>query len=128
MNGVGTPEVSSGLCGMFRQANIRDLVAEHAERALLTELIRRRSRDWWISAIAAPTTTWTCTRFWSARAIVEWFPQFFDIGYSCAAHPARESLAKVRPAGVACESAMSRTTAGDNTHKGAILSLGLLSA
>jgi triphosphoribosyl-dephospho-CoA synthase len=64
----------------------------------------------------------------SAQAIRLWLPRFIEIGTESAAAPASEVLSKVRPVGLACEAAMFRATAGVNTHKGSIFSLGLLCA
>jgi len=64
----------------------------------------------------------------SADAIYPWFPQFIAYGASSAKQPAEQILAGLRPIGLACEAAMFRATAGVNTHKGSIFSLGLLCA
>jgi len=110
-------------------ASTASLIAEHAEQALLTELmltpkpglVDRRNcgahRDMDLQTFLA-----------SARAIREWFPRFVKIGYACAHVPARDFLPRLRPAGVLCERDMLQATAGVNTHKGAIFSLGLLCA
>jgi hypothetical protein len=65
----------------------------------------------------------TCT-----RAVAEWFPRFVEIGHESAHMRASAVLPVLRAAGVRCEKAMFDATAGINTHKGAILSLGLLCA
>ncbi|OON41114.1 triphosphoribosyl-dephospho-CoA synthase CitG [Izhakiella australiensis] len=62
----------------------------------------------------------------SIAAIAPWFSQFYQLGFDHARRPASEMLAVIRPAGIACEQAMFSATAGVNTHKGGIFSLGLL--
>ncbi|MFS2224629.1 triphosphoribosyl-dephospho-CoA synthase CitG [Pantoea sp. B65] len=62
----------------------------------------------------------------SIAAIAPWFAQFFCAGQQAAALPAGQALAQLRPMGLACEQAMFTATAGVNTHKGGIFSLGLL--
>ncbi|WP_435954623.1 triphosphoribosyl-dephospho-CoA synthase CitG [Dryocola sp. BD626] len=64
----------------------------------------------------------------SADAIRPWLARFVECGASGAALPAGEVLPELRPLGLACEKAMFRATAGVNTHKGSIFSLGLLCA
>ena len=64
----------------------------------------------------------------SADAIRLWLPRFVEMGACSAGLPTREVLAAIRPVGMACEAAMFRATAGVNTHKGSIFSLGLLCA
>lgn len=64
----------------------------------------------------------------SAQAIRSWLPQFIATGAESAGLPESQVLAMLRPTGLACEAAMFRATAGVNTHKGSIFSLGLLCA
>lgn len=64
----------------------------------------------------------------SAGAIRQWLPRFMESGANHAARPAHETLADLRRIGVGCEADMFRATAGVNTHKGTIFSLGLLCA
>lgn len=64
----------------------------------------------------------------SALAIQAWLPRFIEFGACCAQLPAHEVLNGLRPLGMACEADMFRATAGVNTHKGSIFSLGLLCA
>lgn len=64
--------------------------------------------------------------FRSARTIGRWLPVFARRGMEDASLPAEFALARLRPAGLACESHMLRATGGVNTHKGSIFSLGLL--
>ncbi|MBP2167432.1 triphosphoribosyl-dephospho-CoA synthase [Erwinia toletana] len=62
----------------------------------------------------------------SIAAIAPWFAQFVTAGQQAAELPAMQALAQVRPVGIACEQAMFSATAGVNSHKGGIFSLGLL--
>lgn len=62
----------------------------------------------------------------SARAIAPWFSHFITLGARTAALREADILAQLRPVGLACEADMFRATAGVNTHKGTIFSLGLL--
>lgn len=64
----------------------------------------------------------------SALAIQGWLPRFIEYGSSCAQLPSDDVLKGLRPLGMACEADMFRATAGVNTHKGSIFSLGLLCA
>ncbi|MTH44870.1 triphosphoribosyl-dephospho-CoA synthase CitG [Intestinirhabdus alba] len=64
----------------------------------------------------------------SALAIQAWLPRFIEYGASCAKLPPEAVLNGLRPLGMACEADMFRATAGVNTHKGSIFSLGLLCA
>lgn len=64
----------------------------------------------------------------SVRAIAPWLPRFVETGQSYVHMSGREFLPVLRPVGVSCEHAMLTATAGVNTHKGAIFSLGLLCA
>jgi triphosphoribosyl-dephospho-CoA synthase len=64
----------------------------------------------------------------SADAIAPWLPRFVTEGREHAWAPAHTFLSLIRPAGVLCERAMFEATAGINTHKGSIFSLGLLCA
>ncbi len=63
----------------------------------------------------------------SAEAIRHWLPRFMEYGASCAP-AARVGSGGPASIGMACEAAMFRATAGVNTHKGSIFSLGLLCA
>ena len=61
----------------------------------------------------------------SALAIQGWLPRFIEFG-ACSAEMAPEAVLNgLRPIGMACEGDMFRATAGVNTHKGSIFSLGL---
>lgn len=62
----------------------------------------------------------------SIAAITPWFTVFAQAGAAWAHKPAGEQLRRLRPMGLACEQAMFTATAGVNTHKGGIFSLGLL--
>jgi len=64
----------------------------------------------------------------SIKAIAPWFPVFYRIGESTRDLAPEALLALLRPAGLACESAMLRATGNVNTHKGSIFSMGLLCA
>jgi triphosphoribosyl-dephospho-CoA synthase len=64
----------------------------------------------------------------SIKAIAPWFPVFYRMGASTQDLAPEALLARLRPAGLACESAMLRATDGVNTHKGSIFSMGLLCA
>lgn len=64
----------------------------------------------------------------SASAIQPWLPQFIEYGAGSSLLPAEAVLEGLRPLGIACEADMFRATAGVNTHKGSIFSLGLLCA
>lgn len=64
----------------------------------------------------------------SALAIRQWLPRFIEFGACSANLPAVDVLIGLRPIGIACETDMFRVTAGVNTHKGSIFSLGLLCA
>ena len=64
----------------------------------------------------------------SAAVIRGYFPLFIQTGANTAMLPACEVLQYLRPIGMACETAMFHATAGVNTHKGSIFSLGLLCA
>lgn len=64
----------------------------------------------------------------SAQAIHHWLPRFMESGAQSAALPESNVLAQLRPIGLACEAAMFRATAGVNTHKGTIFTLGLMCA
>lgn len=63
----------------------------------------------------------------SIDAITPWFARFEQAGFDHAHKPAAAQLRLIRPMGIACEQAMFAATAGVNTHKGGIFSLGLLS-
>jgi len=64
----------------------------------------------------------------SAAAIRGWLPRFVEFGACSAGLPEVDVMTGLRPLGIACEAAMLRATAGVNTHKGSIFSLGLLCA
>lgn len=64
----------------------------------------------------------------SINAIAPWFPVFYRMGASTRELAPEELLARLRPAGLACEEAMFRATGNVNTHKGSIFSMGLLCA
>jgi triphosphoribosyl-dephospho-CoA synthase len=64
----------------------------------------------------------------SALAIQGWLPRFIEFGACSAEMAPEEVLHGLRPIGMACEGDMFRATAGVNTHKGSIFSLGLLCA
>ncbi|QPR28894.1 triphosphoribosyl-dephospho-CoA synthase CitG [Edwardsiella hoshinae] len=64
----------------------------------------------------------------SADAIAPWLPRFVEYGANSAALQASDALPGLRAIGQACEADMFRATAGVNTHKGSIFSLGLLCA
>lgn len=64
----------------------------------------------------------------SADAIRPWLSRFMEMGACSVELPACDVLTVLRPVGMACEAAMFRATAGVNTHKGSIFSLGLLCA
>lgn len=64
----------------------------------------------------------------SAAAIADWLPRFVSYGASSAKRPEGDVLPGLRALGMACETAMFRATAGVNTHKGTIFSLGLICA
>ncbi|MGG5799004.1 MULTISPECIES: triphosphoribosyl-dephospho-CoA synthase CitG [Edwardsiella] len=64
----------------------------------------------------------------SADAIAPWLSRFVEYGAASAALEASDALAGLRALGQACEADMFRATAGVNTHKGSIFSLGLLCA
>ena len=64
----------------------------------------------------------------SIKAIAPWFAVFYRMGASTRDLAPEELLARLRPAGLACEGAMLQATGGVNTHKGSIFSMGLLCA
>ncbi|QKN82258.1 triphosphoribosyl-dephospho-CoA synthase CitG [Scandinavium goeteborgense] len=64
----------------------------------------------------------------SADAIRPWLPRFIRYGANSAWLSAQQVLPGLRPIGLGCEADMFRATAGVNTHKGSIFSLGLLCA
>ncbi|AWV25836.1 triphosphoribosyl-dephospho-CoA synthase [Citrobacter youngae] len=64
----------------------------------------------------------------SAEAIHTWLPRFIEFGEFSAQLSPEHALHGLRPLGMACEADMYRATAGVNTHKGSIFSLGLLCA
>lgn len=63
----------------------------------------------------------------SAAAIAPYFGRMAAVGAERGAD-AKTLLASIRPIGIEAERAMNRATGGVNTHKGAIFSLGVLSA
>ena len=67
------------------------------------------------------------TFFASARAVAPYIGEMFAAGASSTAPP-QALFGSVRPMGQAAERAMFAATGGVNTHKGAIFTLGLLSA
>ncbi|ELM3658958.1 triphosphoribosyl-dephospho-CoA synthase CitG [Edwardsiella piscicida] len=64
----------------------------------------------------------------SADAIAPWLARFVEYGADSAALDGGSVLPGLRALGIACEADMFRATAGVNTHKGSIFSLGLLCA
>ncbi|MFK3662828.1 triphosphoribosyl-dephospho-CoA synthase CitG [Scandinavium sp. NPDC088450] len=64
----------------------------------------------------------------SAEAIRPWLARFVHYGAESAGLNERQVLPGLRRLGQACEADMFRATAGVNTHKGSIFSLGLLCA
>lgn len=62
----------------------------------------------------------------SANAIAKHFPYFLEAGAEYKDLPIEHVLARIRPIGIACETAMFHATQGVNTHKGSIFSLGLV--
>jgi len=64
----------------------------------------------------------------SARALREGFRECASIGAAFRGTETADLLARLRPIGIAAEKRMFEVTGGVNTHKGAIFSLGLLSA
>lgn len=62
----------------------------------------------------------------SAEAIRPWLARFVHYGAESAGLNERQVLPGLRTLGQACEADMFRATAGVNTHKGSIFSLGLL--
>lgn len=121
-----TPRYSSTVA---HRADTVSLVADHAEQALLTELmltpkpglVDRRN-------CGAHYDMNLQTSMASAGAIADWWPRFVNIGYEYGHIPANDFLPLVRAIGVLCEKAMMRATAGVKTHTGVIFSLGLLCA
>lgn len=61
----------------------------------------------------------------SVAAIRSWLPRFVGFGACSADLPEVDVMTGLRPLEIACETAMLRATAGVNTHKGSIFSLGL---
>lgn len=66
--------------------------------------------------------------FISANTLRPFFCRFAETGFLTRDLPPADTFQKLRPIGVEAEQAMLRATAGVNTHKGAIFSLGLLCA
>lgn len=64
----------------------------------------------------------------SARVIYPWLSRFMEQGASSIHLEESDVICTLRPVGLACEEAMFRATAGVNTHKGTIFSLGLMFA
>ena len=117
----------NAICVEPRSSTSEVRVAEHAGRAVLTELlltpkpglVDRRN-------CGAHDDMDFQTFLASARAIAPWWHRFVEKGHASAHVPAGALLPLVRPTGVLCERAMFEATRGVNTHKGAIFSLGLL--
>ena len=64
----------------------------------------------------------------SASAIAEGLPAMVELGAACARLTATETLLRLRTVGQRCEEAMFHATAGVNTHKGTLFTLGLFCA
>ncbi|VEB99688.1 triphosphoribosyl-dephospho-CoA synthase [Cedecea lapagei] len=64
----------------------------------------------------------------SARVIYRWLARFMEQGALTLHLRESEVLSVLRPVGLACEEAMFNVTAGVNTHKGTLFSLGLVFA
>ena len=64
----------------------------------------------------------------STAALLPYFARCAEIGFDTAARPAEETFLAIRPEGRLAEGVMLEATGGVNTHKGAIFSLGILSA
>lgn len=64
----------------------------------------------------------------SAEAVAPFFGEMAAFGGNTAEQPFSHILPGIRPIGVRAEEAMFRATGGVNTHKGAIFTLGILSA
>ncbi|HHS9881122.1 triphosphoribosyl-dephospho-CoA synthase CitG [Klebsiella aerogenes] len=64
----------------------------------------------------------------SAHAIASILPLFFEEGAASAVCDPDCVLARLKPIGLRCETAMLQATGGVNTHKGAIFTLGLFCA
>ncbi len=112
-----------------RRANFVDLIAEYAGQALLTELMLTPKPGLVDQRNSGAHHDMNMQTFLvSTRTVAHWFPRFIALGQASSGIPARDFLPLVRPTGMLCERAMFRATAGVNTHKGAIFSLGLLSA
>ncbi|WP_316862449.1 triphosphoribosyl-dephospho-CoA synthase CitG [uncultured Cohaesibacter sp.] len=62
----------------------------------------------------------------SANALQPLFAEFVRLGISSHSKASNESFARLRLHGIRCEKTMNATTAGINTHKGAIFAFGLL--
>lgn len=62
----------------------------------------------------------------SAAALAPYFTQFAQVGAECATDEPKALFRAIRPIGIAAEQRMFEATAGVNTHKGAIFSLGLV--
>lgn len=66
------------------------------------------------------------TFFTSAAALAPYFTQFAQTGADCSQQEPKAVFRQIRPIGIAAEQCMFAATAGVNTHKGAIFSLGLV--
>ena len=64
----------------------------------------------------------------SAKALRPYFAQAHDLGEATRALAAQQVFARLRPIGIKAEQCMLRATAGVNTHKGLIFSMGLFCA
>ena len=124
---IGVQSDSVQPCSPDRAQQAANAVAEHADQALLKELmltpkpglVDRRNcgahHDMDIHTFLA-----------SARAIAPWWPRFVEIGQASAHVATPVALPLARSTGMRCEQAMLEATKGVNTHKGAIFSVGLL--
>ena len=114
------------LTGHFAYADAQE-AAEAAVQGLLDEvnttpkpgLVDRRNRgshtDMDIHTFAA-----------SAQALKPYFAECVNIGQQTANRPPEDTFSLLRQAGLEAEKTMYRVTAGVNTHKGAIFTLGIL--
>ena len=136
----------AALCGRSRAHSVEDL--QQRTRTLLQEAIRQRdARD--LGRLATRSLLWeVCvtpkpglvdrnnsgshrdmdifTFMDSTAALAPYFADCARIGMETAALPPAETFARLRLRGRTAEGEMYRATAGVNTHKGAIFTLGLL--
>lgn len=136
----------AALCGRSRAHSVEAL--QQRTRALLREAVRQRdARD--IGRLATRSLLWeVCvtpkpglvdrnnsgshrdmdifTFMDSTAALAPYFEDCARIGMETAALPPAETFARLRLRGRTAEGEMGRATAGVNTHKGAIFTLGLL--